>query len=138
MKVSWYPTAEMIKWKNKGSRFGGYNVISIHALIPDDKKIDPSFVAHNLIVSIKRKREESLKQYLYRRMQDPQTLISPKRVSGYCKKWLVRILANSLRNGIRNGVSAETMADYEVALSILEMERYDRKRYHKKVAESQS
>lgn len=54
MKVSWYPTADMLK------RTGmlQHKDISIHSLIPTDKKIDKNFTAHNLLVSVKRQKPD--------------------------------------------------------------------------------
>lgn len=104
MKVSWYPTADMLK------RTGmlQHKDISIHSLIPTDKKIDKNFTAHNLLVSVKRQKPDYLLAYLFERIKDPGTIMSPQRVSGYCRKWLYRILTNQIKEGRMPQDKAET------------------------------
>jgi hypothetical protein len=54
---------------------------------------DHRTAANNLIVILKsiRKREGSLRPTLARLAEQPETVYSPKRRAGYCRRWLNRI-----------------------------------------------
>jgi hypothetical protein len=123
MKVSWFPKKPKENMSKLGKRMTKQDV-SIHRLIPLSHKFDYNFTIQNLITNIKWHREENedLAIYLFERIEDPGTIMSPLKVSAFCKKWLFKII----QDRINSGKCPQSHLDMlKIILSTLKKEKQD-------------